>query len=521
MVPRARSRVISRSTSAASRTPSEAVGSSSSRIRGLCAIARATATICRCPPDSILTGRVVSRSGMPSRSSSLAASLCSATSENRCLRRSLPSITFAATSRFSASARSCQTTRTPSFAAADGDGGTAWPPTRIDPATGVTSPAMALISVVLPAPFSPASATISPARSARCTPSSAVSAPNRTVSADTASSGVGSPCPAPHRSSQSPLLSTPGGKRPPPRAVIRADAVTATRLRPMLVTDAATPRLAVTQSGTYPGEPEPARGGAGSAAVGEAALTVTGVDGCAAGWVAVTLSASVPGPAGPGRQADPDAAAALARARARRGPLVVGVTVAATLDLLPLAGVTGIDMPLGLLGAGWRDADLLARRALGRRGVTVFAIPPRAVWECQSYAEANRLCRELTGKGISAQAWGLRRKITEADQFRRRAAAGPHGVQLYEVHPELSFAALAGAPLPDSKHTPAGLAVRRDCSPGQASPCRSKVAGAAENDLLDAAAVAWSARRIAAGTAVTLTSPGQPADDGTEIAIRY
>src|SRR6202044_596788 len=52
-------------------------------------------------------------------------------------------------------------TRTPSLAAADGDGGTACPPTLIDPATGVTSPAMDLMSVVLPAPFSPAGATIS------------------------------------------------------------------------------------------------------------------------------------------------------------------------------------------------------------------------------------------------------------------------------------------------------------------------------------------------------------------------
>jgi hypothetical protein len=33
--------------------------------------------------------------------------------------------------------------------------------------------------------------------------------------------------------------------------------------------------------------------------------------------------------------------------------------------------------------------------------------------------------------------------------------------------------------------------------------------------------VAWSARRIAAGTAVALTDPAQRADDGTEIAIRY
>jgi len=251
------------------------------------------------------------------------------------------------------------------------------------------------------------------------------------------------------------------------------------------------------------------------------ALTVTGVDGCAAGWVAVTLSPSVTGPAGPGRPSDPDAAAATAHAGLAAVPLVVGVTVAATLDLLPLAGVTGIDMPLGLPGAGWRDADLLARRALGRRGVTVFAIPPRAVWECSSYAEANRLCRELTGKGLSVQAWGLRRKIAEAGQFRWRAATRQEGAQLHEVHPELSFAALAGAPLPDSKHTPAGLAVRRDLLARAGIALPVKVAGAAENDLLDAAAVAWSARRIAAGTAVTLASPGQPADDGSEIAIRY
>ena len=44
---------------------------------------------------------------------------------------------------------------------------------------------------------------------------------------------------------------------------------------------------------------------------------------------------------------------------------------------------------------------------------------------------------------------------------------------------------------------------------------------AARDDLLDAAAVAWSARRIAAGRAAVLTSPAQRADDGAEIAIRY
>jgi len=222
---------------------------------------------------------------------------------------------------------------------------------------------------------------------------------------------------------------------------------------------------------------------------------VTGVDGCPGGWVAVTLGLD--------------------------GPLSVSVAVAATLDGLSLAGVTGIDMPLGLLGAGWRDADLLARRALGRRGVTVFAIPPRPVWECGTYAEANRACRDLTGKGFSIQAWGLRRKIKAADEYRRRARTPLPRVQLYEVHPELSFAALAGAPLPDSKHSQAGLAIRRELLARAGISLPPKVAGAAENDLLDAAAVAWSARRIAAGRAAVLTSPAQRADDGTEIAIRY
>ena len=233
-------------------------------------------------------------------------------------------------------------------------------------------------------------------------------------------------------------------------------------------------------------------------------LAVTGVDGCPGGWIAVTLlpvAALIPG-APPG--------------------LAVNAVVAPTLDALPLTAIVGIDMPLGLVAEGWRAADLLARRALGRRGATVFAIPARPVWQQEAYAAANRTCRELTGKGLSAQAWGLRRKLLEADRFRRSRQAAEAGVQLYEVHPELSFAALAGGvPVADSKHTPAGLAARRALLGRAAITLPPRAEGAAENDLLDAAAVAWSARRIAAGTAVALTDPDQRADDGTEIAIRY
>lgn len=219
-------------------------------------------------------------------------------------------------------------------------------------------------------------------------------------------------------------------------------------------------------------------------------VIVTGIDGCRSGWVAVTLA--------------PDGV----RARTAR-----------SLDRLDIQGVTGIDMPLGLLADGWRTVDALARRALGERGASVFAIPPRPVWAAPDYATANRRCRELTGRGLSAQAWGLRARLLEADRFRRGCA-----VTLHEVHPELSFAALSGAPLTDSKHRPAGIAVRRALLEGAGIAVPQRVTGAAEHDLLDAAAVAWSARRIAAGTARVLPDPlgtAQRDNDGFDITISY
>jgi predicted RNase H-like nuclease len=220
-------------------------------------------------------------------------------------------------------------------------------------------------------------------------------------------------------------------------------------------------------------------------------MIVTGIDGCRGGWVAVCL-------------------------------FPVSVRTAGTLEGLDVQGVTGIDMPLGLLADGWRTADALARQALGARGASVFAIPPRPVWAAPDYATANRRCRELTGRGMSVQAWGLRTRLLEADGFRRaRARAVPDSLR--EVHPELSFAALAGAPLTESKHGPAGRAIRRALLEGVGIALPGRVAGAAEHDFLDAAAVAWSARRIAAGTACVLPGPphSQLSDDGFEITISY
>ncbi len=238
-------------------------------------------------------------------------------------------------------------------------------------------------------------------------------------------------------------------------------------------------------------------------------MQVTGLDACRRGWVAVSLDG-----------AERAGVAARLQVQAVR----VHQTLADALDGTE-ARVVGIDMPLGLLESGWREADRAARGLLGPRRSSVFAIPPRAVWEQASYQAASQRCRELTGQGLSIQAWGLRARLLEADRHR---GSSPH--PLYEVHPELAFRAMAGAPLEHSKHTPQGRELRRDLlsragialppTPRAPTP-RASTPRAPVTDTLDAAAVAWSAWRIATGRAVVIPARPQQDELGLQIAIRY
>ena len=161
-------------------------------------------------------------------------------------------------------------------------------------------------------------------------------------------------------------------------------------------------------------------------------MRVAGVDACRRGWVAVSLAAVSLAPGGPAVavRVGPSLEALLAP-----DPDLAGTTP----PELDMTGTTivGIDMPLGLLEAGWREADRAARGLLGPRRSSVFAIPPRAVWAETSYPAANQRCRELTGQGFSMQAWGLRAKLLEANRYRQMC-----GHPLYEVHPELAFGAV-------------------------------------------------------------------------------
>jgi predicted RNase H-like nuclease len=188
------------------------------------------------------------------------------------------------------------------------------------------------------------------------------------------------------------------------------------------------------------------------------------------------------------------------------------------------ARIVGIDMPLGLLESGWREADRAGPRPARAQAELGLRDPAPAVWAEMSYPAANQLCRELTGQGFSVQAWGLRAKLLEANQY-LEACEHP----MYEVHPELAFGAMAGAPLDYSKHTAAGRELRRELLaragivlPASSSgnvPCGT--GSPPVTDTLDAAAVAWSAGRIAAGQAVILPDRPQRDSRGRQITIRY
>jgi len=203
--------------------------------------------------------------------------------------------------------------------------------------------------------------------------------------------------------------------------------------------------------------------------------SVVGADGYPGGWIAVTLE---------------------------DGHFAGVARCASFADVLRLgAAIAGVDIPIGV---GPRRADGEARRFVGPRASSVFPSLPQAALDAESYPAALAACRTATGKGISKQAWMLRAKILEVQAHRNTG--------VIEVHPEVSFRALAGRTLP-SKHAPEGLAERRHVLATAGLELPEREPGVPEVDLLDAAAVAWSAWRALRGEARTLPpdpGPGEP-----------
>ena len=172
------------------------------------------------------------------------------------------------------------------------------------------------------------------------------------------------------------------------------------------------------------------------------------------------------------------------------------------LEARPLLAV-GIDIPVGLVASGLRAADVEGRRALGARSSTLYPIAPRPVVEEPDYDRAKEAALRLTGRKVSKQSHGLRRRILEVDALLRGAPSD--AAPWFEVHPELSFAALAGEVLASSKATDGGLAERTrllggvGLVPGSGVPTSDAAPRLKRDDVLDAAVAAWTAARALVG----------------------
>jgi len=219
---------------------------------------------------------------------------------------------------------------------------------------------------------------------------------------------------------------------------------------------------------------------------------VAGVDGCPGGWVAALVT--YPGEGPPGGAGTP----------AVRWAVLPDAAAVVALD----AAAVGIDIPIGLPDAWPRACDLAARRLLPGRAACVFPAPPRPLLAAPDHPAACAAGRALDGRAPSRQVWNLFPRLADVDAALAPAAAG----RVVEVHPEVSFAAMAGRPLPP-KRTPAGVAARLAALAAAGLPGPpARLPGTRQDDRLDALAAAWSAARWHAGVATVLPAGDPPCD---------
>jgi predicted RNase H-like nuclease len=236
---------------------------------------------------------------------------------------------------------------------------------------------------------------------------------------------------------------------------------------------------------------------------------LVGVDGCKGGWYAV-------------------------RQHARTGAIETRIcaSFAGLLAWAPAPAIVAVDMPIGLASTGYRACDAEARQRLKwPRSASVFQTPVRQTLGIREYRTACDLNREATGKGISQQAFNILGKIAEVDTSLR--ASKSDASRVFEVHPELAFMQLQieqggeAAGLKEGKTSEAGHAKRKALldpifgATLQTALDERVARHAQKDDVLDAFAVLWSARRIEADSAVML--PDDEPRDGAllPMVIRY
>lgn len=214
------------------------------------------------------------------------------------------------------------------------------------------------------------------------------------------------------------------------------------------------------------------------------------------------------------------------------------------LETLDPKAIVAVDMPIGLTAAGPRECDRAARRFLGfPRSASVFSAPIRPALRARTWRQASQIRERIDRKRYQQQAWGLFPKVREVDTLLR--AHPRYQDQVFEAHPEVTFAAMnEGLAMAHPKKKPAGrkerLSLVERCLGSEAlgiyeDACRHRRKlppshlpyGAlppdevGRDDILDALALVWTARRIAAGEHGMLPDKGERDPMGLRMNICY
>lgn len=205
--------------------------------------------------------------------------------------------------------------------------------------------------------------------------------------------------------------------------------------------------------------------------------------------------------------------------------------------------LAAIDMPIGLperVGPGGRAPERLVRPLLGQRQSSVFSVPSRAAvmaglgpaGEAERYRAACATARATSDppRAVAKQCFHIFPRIAEVDALLRGRPelAG----RVVECHPEVAFWALNGgvalglAKKVRNRPHPPGLDLRRALLAAAGLPVDllseqdARALGAGLDDLIDAAACAWSAKRVASGKALRFPDPPDQDTFGLPVCIR-
>lgn len=223
-------------------------------------------------------------------------------------------------------------------------------------------------------------------------------------------------------------------------------------------------------------------------------MLLAGIDGCPTGWVATVAKAGNP-------------------ALARLEHVTDLAAFMATVDFAL------IDMPIGFVsGPASRDVEVAMRAALKGKASSVFPTPCRMALAEQVYFDASFVNEQALGKRLPKQTFMLFPKMREIDALVQTYGQS----RLREGHPEVSFATMAGGPVMSKKRQPVGQAERVLLLERQGLPAVALLAAMikgkmAADDILDSAAMWWSADRFCSGRHITL--PQVPSTDGVGLEM--